>query len=509
MATIRSTVQRAVTPNFFLGLLTAYIVRSVYYAADLTVYFVGIVVARLRTHPPTRKSYRTATAFLANACLLLTAFGQGQQNERPAPPLEEPGEQFIFFETINLLADDRTKSRIDVPYRVEEGFFVAVKNSDPALAFPFKRRGEVLVELLDAKGNSRARTINHLELGAHSTEPKPEVKSWYEGIASFIVEPGEYSVVFELDDLESKRHYLNRNRTITAKKFDGPSLETSTPFFVASGTAEHLVPINFGGNLAFGKGAALFVQLFSINLSSAPVRVEYSIATQKFMFQEPTVLFTDTLPQLALLPKGHITLTKHAETLRYTTTSFESHQTGTLLIPLNAERFPLRPMTITLTLRQGDLTTTIEHPFKMIWPEMPFSLHDIDLALDALRHITREAELDSLQSGTRDERLKHLEEFWKAKDRTPETTYNEMMVEYYRRVDYTMRMFNSMRGFDGYKSDRGRIYILHGPPTRSERTLDPTAGYKEVWIYESKNKKFTFVDQSKSGNYTLVSSQNL
>jgi GWxTD domain-containing protein len=312
-----------------------------------------------------------------------------------------------------------------------------------------------------------------------------------------------------LDDLESKRHFLDRNRKVAAKKFDGASLAASTPLFVASGGSEHFTPTNFGGNLAFGKGAALFIQLFSKNLSSEPVRVEYSIATQKFMLQEPKVLFADTLSQLALLPKGNLELTKQAEALRYATTSFESHNAGALLIPLNAERFPLRPMTITLTIRQGSVETTIEQPFKMMWPEMPFSLRDIDFALEALRHITREAELDSLQSGTRDERLKHLEEFWKAKDRTPETTYNEMMVEYYRRVDYTMRMFNSMRGFDGYKSDRGRIYILHGPPTRSERTLDPTAGFKEVWMYEGKNKKFTFVDQSKSGNYTLVSTQNL
>jgi hypothetical protein len=83
------------------------------------------------------------------------------------------------------------------------------------------------------------------------------------------------------------------------------------------------------------------------------------------------------------------------------------------------------------------------------------------------------------------------------------------MVEYYRRVDHAMRAFSSMRGFDGHKSDRGRIYILYGPPTKTQRSLDPSTGYQEVWIYEKQNKKFVFVDQSKSGNYTLVATQNL
>lgn len=137
------------------------------------------------------------------------------------------------------------------------------------------------------------------------------------------------------------------------------------------------------------------------------------------------------------------------------------------------------------------------------------SLRDIDFALDALKYITRDSELDSLRSGPREVRLKHLEEYWKTKDRTPNTAYNEVMEEYYRRVDYAMRTFGSLRGTDGFKTDRGRIYILYGPPSKTERALDPAAGYQEIWVYEKQGKKFVFVDQTKSGNYTLVSTQNL
>lgn len=511
------TTERADKANCVLGLQQQRVVESARAPRSRIAYIVKTFVARRRTFPLAHIPSRASVILLMTMCCLFTALSQPQQGERQqgaqSPPSEEfagGGGRFYFFEPINLIANDRTKSRIDVPYRVEEDFFIAVKQSDPSFAFPFKRRGEVLVELLDEKGNSRARTIHHIEIGATSTEPKPDVKSWYTGIASFTVEPGEYTVVFELDDLESKRHFLDRNRKVTAKKFDDASLVASSPFFIASSGSEQIVPINFGGNLAYGAGAALFIQLSSKNLSTMePVRVEYSVATQKFMSQEPTVLFADTLAQLAFLAKGNLALTKHTASPQYTATPFATPNAAALLIPLRAEMFPLRPMTINLKIRQGGLETTIAQPFRMIWPEMPMSLRDIDFALDALRHITREAELDSLQRGTRDERLKHLEEFWKAKDRTPATAYNEMMVEYYRRVDYTMRAFNSMRGTDGYKSDRGQIYILHGPPTRTERTLDPTAGYMEVWIYEGKNKKFTFIDQSKSGNYKLVSTQNL
>ena len=102
-----------------------------------------------------------------------------------------------------------------------------------------------------------------------------------------------------------------------------------------------------------------------------------------------------------------------------------------------------------------------------------------------------------------------LSQFWKKKDSTPETAYNEVMVEYYRRVDHATRFFGTLRDPDGFKSDRGRIYILYGPPTNTERTLSPSSGYQEEWTYANAGKRFIFADESKSGNYVLVSTQSL
>ncbi|RPH31043.1 GWxTD domain-containing protein, partial [bacterium] len=56
---------------------------------------------------------------------------------------------------------------------------------------------------------------------------------------------------------------------------------------------------------------------------------------------------------------------------------------------------------------------------------------------------------------------------------------------------------------DGSRTDRGKIYILYGPPTSMDRSLDPAAGFQETWIYEKLGKRFVFKDQSKSGNYVL------
>lgn len=444
---------------------------------------------------------------------ILTAtnvLAQEPLQSRAQPQIELPDPTpFYFVQVINLASTEPGKARVDVLYRIDLQFFVAVRNTNPALPFPFLRRGEMLVELFDENEVSKARDIRRFEVGETNPDGDVEVKNWREGAASFAVPPGKYTVVFEIDDLESTRKHLDKKQTIEARIFKGDDVVTSTPLFVFPPHQQDVVtPINFGGDVLFGKGAALFVQLSSPTITSDSVRVEYTIATQRFFLQAPRFVVSDTLYVIPLSASSPV---RQADTpTSYKLEPLPSGQaTLALLVPLKAERLPLRPFTLSMKLEQGALTVPIDVRFKMVWPDMPISLRDVDFALEALRHITRPEELDSLKSGTRDTRLAHLEDFWRAKDKTPETEYNEVMVEYYRRVDYTMRAFSSIRGGDGYKTDRGRIYILYGPPTTIERLLDPQAGYQEIWTYEKQNKRFVFRDQSRNGNYVLIATQTL
>ncbi len=55
-----------------------------------------------------------------------------------------------------------------------------------------------------------------------------------------------------------------------------------------------------------------------------------------------------------------------------------------------------------------------------------------------------------------------IELFWKRRDPTPSTDRNEYKEEHYRRLIFARKMFRE--GVPGWKTDRGRVYILHGPP---------------------------------------------
>jgi GWxTD domain-containing protein len=61
-----------------------------------------------------------------------------------------------------------------------------------------------------------------------------------------------------------------------------------------------------------------------------------------------------------------------------------------------------------------------------------------------------------------EERDQFIEAFWARRDPTPDTYENEYKEEHYRRIVYANDHFGSQA--PGWKTDRGRIYILYGPP---------------------------------------------
>ncbi len=70
-----------------------------------------------------------------------------------------------------------------------------------------------------------------------------------------------------------------------------------------------------------------------------------------------------------------------------------------------------------------------------------------------------------------------IEEFWRRRDPTPSTERNEYKEEHYRRLVFANEMFRE--GIPGWKTDRGRVFILHGTPdnesfSKSRSQISPT-----------------------------------
>lgn len=92
-----------------------------------------------------------------------------------------------------------------------------------------------------------------------------------------------------------------------------------------------------------------------------------------------------------------------------------------------------------------------------------------------------------------------IAQFWEKRNPNPGNSENTYKEEHYRRIAYTNEHFAA--GVPGWKTDRGRVYIVSGPPygiKRAYSSLHPA----EIWRYKS-GKQFRFVDDCDCGQYRV------
>ncbi len=138
-----------------------------------------------------------------------------------------------------------------------------------------------------------------------------------------------------------------------------------------------------------------------------------------------------------------------------------------------------------------------------------------------VRYIISDEERSDFNKATTDgQRDKFVEEFWERRNPDPGSSENKFKEEHYRRLAYTNQHFAARAA--GYRTDRGRIYILYGPPKAVERHYSAagsetvgsitTAGAIpfdwELWHYEyieglGKDVTFKFVDACGCGEYQI------
>jgi len=100
------------------------------------------------------------------------------------------------------------------------------------------------------------------------------------------------------------------------------------------------------------------------------------------------------------------------------------------------------------------------------------------------------------------ERKEFIEEFWKRRDPDPDAEFNEFKEQYYSRIEEANKLFQGVK--PGWLQDRGRIYVLLGPP--DQRITYPMGkgsrdSPHEIWYYRM--FPIIFIDYSRAGDYEL------
>ena len=131
---------------------------------------------------------------------------------------------------------------------------------------------------------------------------------------------------------------------------------------------------------------------------------------------------------------------------------------------------------------------------------------------DVVYIITPEERNAFLHLSTNEEREQFIEQFWQRRNPDPDSVENTYKEEHYRRIAYANEHYSS--GIPGWKTDRGRIYIMWGPPDEVdshpsggsyERPADEGGGETSTYPFEDwryrylegigENVELEFVDQ--------------
>jgi GWxTD domain-containing protein len=143
------------------------------------------------------------------------------------------------------------------------------------------------------------------------------------------------------------------------------------------------------------------------------------------------------------------------------------------------------------------------------------------LTEDVVYIISPEERNAFLQLDTNEEREQFIEQFWLRRSSNPDLPDNDFKEEHYRRIAYANEHYAS--GIPGWKTDRGRMYIMWGPPDETDshptggtydRPMEEGGGSTTTYPWETwrwrylegigENVIIEFVDPSGSGEYHLT-----
>jgi GWxTD domain-containing protein len=128
-------------------------------------------------------------------------------------------------------------------------------------------------------------------------------------------------------------------------------------------------------------------------------------------------------------------------------------------------------------LQQEPIERLPEHHRKWLTEEVPYVISPVERDV-------------FLKLASEQEREAFVEAFWRKRDENPATLENEYRDEHYKRLAYVNEFFGRDSPGPGWRTDRGRYYVLLGPPRNRQNFDGSDAVYPaELWFYDNPDLK--------------------
>ncbi|HRI48014.1 MAG TPA: GWxTD domain-containing protein, partial [Ignavibacteriaceae bacterium] len=286
-------------------------------------------------------------------------------------------------------------------------------------------------------------------------------------------------------DLKSNRDIKLRNHVLF--KTDFSKNKFLSPIIVKRmGSESNYSLVNFDSTIPFDNNSyTLIFPITDFSVDSLIVTLESSIDTLRFVVTK----FFDSQIVIELNEQININLTQN-ENLKTRNFIFDNFSTK-----LSEDKLKIKVET-------NERKTPIVFHKEVKWINKPKSLHNIDFAIKMLNYIEDENVVASIKKAKNESIA--LYNYWGKIDPSKETKFNELMYEFYTRVDYAVKNFTTVGVKNGAESDRGKVFIVYGEPSEIARINNHLGKVSEIWSYQKLGKSFTFIDKSGTGKFDLV-----
>ena len=356
----------------------------------------------------------------------------------------------------------------------------------------FEAGFRVIVEISDENLNLVTRDIKDSKVSVQDFESTNDHKLFLQAYLTFKLKPGEYKITAVISDLNSsdelpikpEKIILGKNEN---KKALHPLIIRAQEFYCNDKKAFLLA--NSGGNIPFSdEDYHLIIPVSDTLVTKLKVSIE----------NNDEIVFSGEVVESYIIPIG---ITMCENNLAVTNDTANIVFRSFVMRNVNAK---INEGKVILKISGKDKDIDDEYESKVVWFNKPFSLMDPEKAIEYLSYIESDSVVSLLLDEDESDYPKILNEYWKKFDPTPETTYNEIMYEYYNRVDYAIKEFRAISNSNGARTDRGMIYIKFGKPDKIERLSNPEGIIIETWTYYNPERRFSFIDRKGTGNFTLI-----
>ncbi len=361
----------------------------------------------------------------------------------------------------------------------------------------FQGIANLTLTLSDKEGVVRFHRLFNDTIISSKSQFLPNELVFKKGYTSYIIPKDNYQLEIRVNDLNSRKSEkvpLNYLLLDTLRK-------VKASFMVLSKFGENQYqPISLFNNSDYSNSAKLFlINLFAnTEYSNLTYKIQKLKTEDEFNFE-----FSDLSGRIDKIKIEDVQFNSdYVELNLNSKVAAGKEDYGNFYYLIEFPNNPFVPGKYQIDIISGN-RVIYSNNFSVIWDNQPITLNNINIAIKISEIFLTKEEIDEVKSLNRRLQLKGLFEIWKKLDKTtPMDNYPEAMVEFYSRADYAYYQFSTFAERNGALTDKGKVYILNGPPDKIEEVFKMKK-LNEIWTYSNLIKEYTF-ESVESGVFKLT-----